>query len=91
MSRRNLASASHERAPRARHPDRYQRGARLGLHRPGRPAVRAQLAEVIVGDQRSTPVVTMVLQSLPPTSSFLHVQRFNRHDWLADQPAAEAA
>jgi hypothetical protein len=55
------------------------------------PAVRAQLAEVIAGDQRSAAVVTMVLQSLRATSSFLHVQRFKRHDWLADQPTVAAA
>jgi hypothetical protein len=46
-------------------------------------AVRAQLAEVIAGSRRSTAVVAMVLESLQATSSFLHVQRFKRHDWLA--------
>jgi len=32
-----------------------------------------------------------VLASLRATSSFLHVQRFKRHDWLEDQPPAKAA
>jgi hypothetical protein len=37
-------------------------------------------------------VVQMVLASLRATSSFLHVQRFKRHDWLADEePPATAA
>ena len=53
--------------------------------------VRAQLAEVVAGSQRNTAVVAMVLESLQATSSFLHVQRFKRHDWLDDQAPGEAA
>jgi hypothetical protein len=56
-------------------------------------AVRQQLAEAVAGASRSgVAVIQMVLASLRATSSFLHVQRFKRHDWLADEdPPAKAA
>jgi hypothetical protein len=55
-------------------------------------AVRQQLTETVAGDNRSgVAVIQMVLASLRATSSFLHVQRFKRHDWLEDQPPAKAA
>jgi len=54
--------------------------------------VRQQLTETVASDHRSgVAVIQMVLASLRATSSFLHVQRFRRHDWLADHPPAEAA
>jgi len=54
--------------------------------------VRQQLTETVAGDKRAgMAVIPMLLQSLQATSSFLHVQRFKRHDWLEDQPPAKAA
>ena len=55
-------------------------------------AVRQQLAETVTSGNRSgVAVIEMVLASLRATSSFLHVQRFKRHEWLADEPPAKAA
>jgi hypothetical protein len=55
-------------------------------------AVRRQIAKVVAGNERTgRALVQMVLQSLRATSSFLHVQRFKRHDWLADQSTSDAA
>jgi hypothetical protein len=55
-------------------------------------AVRQQLAETVASGNRSgAAVIEMVLASLRATSSFLHVQRFKRHEWLADEPPAKAA
>jgi hypothetical protein len=55
-------------------------------------AVRRPIAKVVTGNERTgTALVQMVLQSLRATSSFLHVQRFKRHDWLADQSTSDAA
>jgi len=55
-------------------------------------AVRQQLTEAIAGAaDGGVAVVQMMLASLGSTSSFLHVQRFKRHDWLTDQPPARAA
>jgi hypothetical protein len=55
-------------------------------------AVKQQLTQAIAGAAGpGVAVVQMVLASLAATSSFLHVQRFKRHDWLTDQPPARAA
>jgi hypothetical protein len=55
-------------------------------------AVRRQIAKAVAGNERvGATLVPMVLQSLKATSSFLHVERFKRHDWLADQSTADAA
>jgi hypothetical protein len=56
-------------------------------------AIHQQLTEIVAGGARpGVAVVQMVLASLRATSSFLHVQRFKRHDWLADEePPAKAA
>jgi hypothetical protein len=49
-------------------------------------AVRQQLTAIVAGGARpGVAVVQMFLASLRATSSFLHVQRFKRHDWLADE------
>jgi hypothetical protein len=56
-------------------------------------AVRQQLTAIVAGEARpGVAIVQMVLASLRATSSFLHVQQFKRHDWLADEdPPAKAA
>jgi len=48
-------------------------------------AVRRQIAKAIAGSERTGSArVQMLLDSFEGSASFLHVQRFRRHDWLRD-------
>jgi hypothetical protein len=54
-------------------------------------AVRRKIATAVAGPDKTAPAtVQMILEALKGNASFLHVERFKRHDWLDDE-ADEAA
>jgi hypothetical protein len=51
----------------------------------GDPLVRGQIAKAVAGSEKTgSAMVQMILESFEGSASFLHVQRFKRHDWLRD-------